>query len=900
MDEKNQEPVINIYGVTKEGDSVLCRVHGFLPYAYFLVSPGITEFHLGRFKRYISDCLGEDRSVITKCEIVRRCNLYGYNEEETFVKVTLTNPYKLSKLGDAVKNFQIFESNLDFTLRFMIDTKIVGMSWIELPAGFYQGNSRDSTRNHHEVDVCYEKIISHPPEGHMATIAPLRILSFDIECTGLESKTNEVIQIANVVSVHGEKEPCAKVIFTLDGCSAIEGAKVRSFRTEGELLMAWRDFIIEADPDIFTGYNINGFDFPFLIDRASLLGLNGFPYFGRNDKTRCRVIVKETTTKALGTRVTKVIYIPGRTLFDICEVIRRNYGLRQYTLKFVCQHFLEGEEKIDLPYEEIPLLQKGSNDDRRRIAEYCLKDAELPLLLMDKLMCLINHIELARVTGVPLSYLLTRGQQIKVLSQLYRKATFEWYVIPVIKSDLGVDDDDGYVGATVIEPNTGFYDIPIATLDFASLYPSIMQAHNLCYSTYLSPNMIEERQLVRGRDYLVTPNGDAFLSISTRKGLLPRILEDLIAARKRAKDELKKETDPFKRAVLDGRQLALKISANSVYGFTGALRGYLPCQAIAASVTAFGRKMIKKTRRLIWARYTVSNGYEHDAKVLYGDTDSVMVKFGYSDLAKVMKLGEEAAEYVSSYFEHPIKLEFEKVYFPYLLIGKKRYVGLKYTDPCGSGRLDVKGIDIVRRDRCGLIQEVMQSCLDAIMVNRDVDEAVSIVHQAIGELLQCNVNIKLLTFTGGWCKSEYDRDPPHVAVAKKMMLRDLNVIFGPGDRITYVIAAGVKGSPVSVRAEDPGFVQANNIPIDVVYYLEAMKRSLVVIFSPIYGGNNKEEGDKKAKKILFTGEHMNRVVKKIPDLTRTAFAGFTVTKRCKSCKNPLKDNACSTCNILII
>ena len=214
----------------------------------------------------------------------------------------------------------------------MIDTNIVGMSWIELPAGSYTNHSQGSSHCQYEVDVSYDQIISHPTEGQMAAIAPLRILSFDIESTGLNSKTSKTIQIANVVTVHGEAEPRTKVIFTLGGCSDIEGAIVRSFKDERSLLMAWRDFVVEADPDVFTGYNINGFDFPFLVERAELLGLGGFPYFGRDDETRCRVRNKETTTKAYGTRETKVVDIPGRTLLDMCEIIRRDHKLPSYKL----------------------------------------------------------------------------------------------------------------------------------------------------------------------------------------------------------------------------------------------------------------------------------------------------------------------------------------------------------------------------------------------------------------------------------------------------------------------------------------------------------------------------------------------------------------------------------------
>lgn len=148
-------------------------------------------------------------------------------------------------------------------------------------------------------------------------------------------------------------------------------------------------------------------------------------------------------------------------------------------------------------------------------------------------------------------------------------------------------DEVQYEGATVIEPNKGYYDVPIATLDFASLYPSIMMAHNLCYTTLIDETMIKALKLQEGVDYVKTPNNgksrgievqlikrlsflapqsDFFVKSSKRQGLLPTVLQDLLGARKRAKADLKKETDPFKRAVLDGRQLALKVSRAVHFG----------------------------------------------------------------------------------------------------------------------------------------------------------------------------------------------------------------------------------------------------------------------------------------------------------------------------------------------
>ncbi len=181
---------------------------------------------------------------------------------------------------------------------------------------------------------------------------------------------------------------------------------------------------------------------------------------------------------------------------------------------------------------------------------------------------------------------------------------------------------------------------------------------------------------------------------------------------------MKEETDEFRKKVLDGRQNALKISANSVYGFTGAQVGKLPCLEISQSVTSFGREMIEKTKVLIETEFTINKGYEHDAKVIYGDTDSVMIKFGVKTLEEAMKLGRLAATTVSASFPPPIKLEFEKCYYPYLLINKKRYAGLYFTRPDKYDKMDCKGIETVRRDNCELVASLINTCLEKLLIER--------------------------------------------------------------------------------------------------------------------------------------------------------------------------------------
>ena len=165
------------------------------------------------------------------------------------------------------------------------------------------------------------------------------------------------------------------------------------------------------------------------------------------------------------------------------QFIIREHKLRSYTLNAVSATFL-GEQKEDVHYSMIAQLHSQDEYARRRLAIYCIKDAYLPLHLMNQLQALVNTTEIVRVCGIPLQYLFSRGQQIKVASQLYRKCKALGYLIPTEARSQG--SDGKYEGAVVLEPTRGYYTNPVAVLDFASLYPSIMMAHNLCYTTLMS------------------------------------------------------------------------------------------------------------------------------------------------------------------------------------------------------------------------------------------------------------------------------------------------------------------------------------------------------------------------------------------------------------------------------
>ncbi|GAA5977284.1 hypothetical protein JCM5350_002416 [Sporobolomyces pararoseus] len=900
-------PEIRAFGVTKEGNSVLLHVKGFLPYFWVAAPKGFTSADCTPLLEFLNTNHFNGTRPVRQVSLANKRSLWGYKGDAVspFIKITAADTKVYTKIRGAFERGEVvfkdffdgsslmtFESNIAYTLRFMIDHSIVGMNWLELKVGQWSFVKNPLSNCQYEIECDHSAIISHAAEGDWSNIAPLRILSFDIECAGRkgifpEPEIDPVIQIANMVTRQGESKPFIRNVFTLNTCANIVGSEVLEHKKESDLLAAWQKFVEEVDPDLIIGYNTSQFDIPYLMDRAKALKVTGFPYLGRLKGVKSEVKDTHFSSKAYGNRDSKETGMDGRLQLDMLQVMQRDYKLRSYTLNSVCAHFL-GEQKEDVHHSIITDLQNGNAESRRRLAVYCLKDAYLPQRIMDKLMSFINYIEMARVTGIPFNYLISRGQQIKVISQLYRKALETGYVVPALKQE---GSDEQYEGATVLEPEAGYYDVPIATLDFASLYPSIMQAHNLCYTTLLDAKIAQALQLKEGVDYVRTPNNDLFVKAHRRKGLLPTILEDLLSARKRARAELKNEKDPFKRAVLDGRQLALKISANSVYGFTGATIGKLPCLPISMSVTAYGREMIEKTKQEVQDKFNVANGYSHDATIIYGDTDSVMVRFGTPNLDEAMRLGAEAAEYVTSKFINPIKLEFEKVYYPYLLISKKRYAGLYWTKPDKYDKMDTKGIETVRRDNCRLVVTVIDTCLRKMLIERDVKGAEDYAKQIISDLLMNKVDLSQLVITKALAKADYAVKQAHVELAERMKKRDAGSAPALGDRVAYVIIKSTKDARAYEKSEDPLYVLENNIPIDTKYYLDQqLSKPLMRIFEPILG--------EKASSLL-AGDHTRTVSIVAPTVGGLMkFAVKTVT--CLGCRTPLRPNSlnqavCSNC-----
>jgi len=337
---------------------------------------------------------------------------YQFNASRDFIIVYCAMPSLVPNLkrcfdeGIYVNGAQVrgqtYESNVIFALRFMIDNNIQGADWVELPAGKYsvRPESAKKSKCTLEVDVFFNEIVPHACDTpRWSSIAPVRILSFDIECQGRkghfpEPQIDPVIQIASTVTLQGSDHPIIRNVFTLNTCLPIVGAQVISSETEAEMLLKWRDFVVACDPDILTGYNIANFDLPYLLNRAKTLEksdarLKGFPYISRIKGSRA--VMRDTTfqSSAYGKRESVETTINGRVIFDVLPYMFRNHKLSSYSLNSVSAEFL-GQQKEDVHHSAIADLQMGSDADRRRLAVYCLKDAYLPQQLLNKLAVIVK------------------------------------------------------------------------------------------------------------------------------------------------------------------------------------------------------------------------------------------------------------------------------------------------------------------------------------------------------------------------------------------------------------------------------------------------------------------------------------------------------------------------------
>jgi DNA polymerase elongation subunit (family B) len=810
----------------------------------------------------------------------------------------------------------------------------------------------------------------------------------------------------------GEREPYYNNMIVLGKCSdtpEVPNSEIIWKRKEKNVLLEWTKLIQKEDPDIIIGYNIFGFDWKFLINRAKELKvLDEFLQLGRNKNEICD-IKETTTTVASGTYDLMYVKIPGRIQIDLYNYFRKNENLPAYKLDYVASYFIgdsvydytNQEDKCIIHSKNLTGLKKGhyicfeiighssdkyrqgkkfviedidlvnktfivndnididkakkvrwclakddvspqdifrlSNegpDEKAIVAKYCFQDCNLVHNLLYKNDIFTAMAEQANICSVPIDFVAMRGQGIKLLSFIAKECATKKMCMPVIAKD---SSNSGYEGAIVLPPKPGLYiDNPVAVNDYSSLYPSCMISENISHDSKVWTKeydldgklikIVGERNSkgdfiydnIEGYKYVnvtydtykyirKTPSSAAEKIIcgskicrfaqfpNNEKGIMPTVLEELLASRKATRKLIKYKTittkdgkqysgliskneeettivdskckttikninidsivdtyDDFMKNVFDKRQLSKKIVANSLYGQSGAKTSSFYDKDIAASTTATGRKLLLYAKRIVEECYgdivveTKNYGkVKSNATYIYGDTDSVFFSFNLTELDGTKIIGKkaleitielaiQAGELASKFLKGPHDLEYEKTFDPFLLLSKKRYVGMLYETNPNKCKMKSMGIVLKRRDNAPCVKDCYGEVVNILMKGGTVDQSVTFVKGYLQNMVDEQIDISKLIITkslNGFYKNP--EGIAHKVLADRMGKRDSGNKPSVGSRIPYVyIKTKGKVKLQGDRIEHPDFIKKNNLKPDYSFYItNQIMKPVIQIFN---------------------------------------------------------------------
>jgi DNA polymerase elongation subunit (family B) len=470
------EYTIRCFGVTKAGASVTCTIKGFKPFFYVKVSDSFNSVKLHHFLNHVesSYCLKGYPNALAKENgkhksiIVKKKDIFGFTNgrEYKFVKLVFSNyvalmksryifkkPVHIQNVTKTQTKFKLYESNFEGYMRYCHIKEILMAGWIKLPFGKYSVTS-DSASTQLEVEIDRKSVISLREKQD---IAPFLQASWDIEVyshdytfpdpnrkikkDGKVIHPNVIFQIATTYKYYNDDDTLVKHLLTLKKCAKIDEPNVivEECKTEKELIKKWVDTIANMDPDIFYTYNGDSFDCMYLIERAVLHGLlssdkkSGYVVekLSRLQDTSCVIKKEYFSSSAYGDSEFNRLYIPGRLNYDL--LIHYKRGMTKYPsykLDYIANEILkEGKHEVGVK-EIFGYYEDGSPEKIKEIGAYCIQDTELLQKLVDKQLILTNIMQLANVTYVPIGFLTTKGQTIKVYSQLLRKARQLDFLVP--------------------------------------------------------------------------------------------------------------------------------------------------------------------------------------------------------------------------------------------------------------------------------------------------------------------------------------------------------------------------------------------------------------------------------------------------------------------------------------
>ena len=724
----------------------------FEPYFYLYTED------LDDAKKEIERLAVEEKGVVYKVKRIEKAKMILSGKETELLKIICNHPTDVPVLREEIKKFGItYEHNIPFTRRYIIDNGLLPLGVVE-----FEREGKELKR--------ITKI-------HDAPSLKFNTMAFDIETYNPQGAPRPGKDPVIMISYAAES---AGVLTT----RRINKPFVHACADEKEMIGRFCGLLKEKNVEILIGYNSSQFDLPYLKDRAAALKI---PLPLGRDGSSFRLQRRGLITKA---KITGRIHID---LFHIIRFLATIGSLKtfKYTLTEVYSE-ITGKKKKVLPKLEI---WKYWDDHLKcgELAEYSLNDAVATKELADRLLPM--EYEISKLSKVPLFDICGSSTGTIVEQLLMNRAHWENMVVPnqPKEEEITARAASPAVGAFVKMPEPGIYD-NLVVFDFRSLYPSIIISHNIDPFT-LNCDCC--------KDAFVSPVGHRFCR--KKKGLIPSVLGELLQKRaeiKRRMKTLKPGSDEYIQ--LDARQQALKITANSFYGYLLYPRSRWYSKEAGESTTAWGRHYIQETMK---------KAEEAGFKVLYGDTDSLMLLLG--DRKKKDAL--EFVDRINSELPERMELELEGFYTRGVFVSKKaeaKGAKKKYAMIGEDGRVKIRGFELVRRDWAGVAKSVQEQVLGAILKEGSKEKAVKIVMDKIDELRAGNTPLDELVIYTQLKKriGKYEITSPELEAAKKAMKAGMPV--EEGSLISYVITR--KGTSISDKAMPADQAQ----DYDADYYID--------------------------------------------------------------------------------
>ena len=928
------EGIIHIFGLTPASKSIHVEVSGFTPYMYMELPGEIdwTEVRKQSILSTIADLPGEIQPT-TKSFMYKR-KLYHAN----VVKVGDTYEYKkypylfvafpnkeaqfefmkkmrygiyIAALGRKIR-FKFHEQDATPVLQMTACRKLPMTGWID-GSGKIQHDMMNTSYCDFEYQVRWETLSPCTDSTILMIIPNPKVLMFDCEANSSNIATmpnnrpdDKLFQISFAVMTHGNYDEKGAPIVekhilslgTLLQDKVGDDVVLHTYQCEGDLLVDFSRLICEINPQIIGGYNILGWDFEYMIKRAKLTGVfSEFTKFGALRGVEAKEKKISWSSSAFNSQNFTMLDAPGRLLIDMLPIVRRDFKLSRYDLGSVATEIL-GQTKDPLTHKGIfKCYRMMTPQSMSLVARYCVQDSNVTLLLFEKLKSWIGSCQLSNTFNVPIIDLYTQGQQWKIYSQVY-KLCLERNIV-VEKDAYTCAANESYTGAIVLDPVPGMFE-DIVIFDFASLYPSVMIAKNICYSTLvIDPDIPDEDcHVMKWHDCIGGPHDTVKRNTKVKKiiccdrkyrflkkpvGILPSLLMYLTSERKKTNAELKLVEEDIKKCidpavkfakqqyaiVLNLKQLSLKISSNSIYGGMGVTKGRLPFMPGAMCTTAGGRDALMLAKKTITEKFP--------GQSIYGDTDSLMYHYtdetpykvdGKTDSAKLVAHSKAVAAEVTKDFPEPMKLEFECACKDFLMITKKKYVTALF-----GGKQKRRGIMVQRRDNAPCCRNIYEGILKMIFEHKPEKDVEVYVIESLNEIYSHKFSTRDYAITKSikeidQYKIKYpDKDPvkrakqyrnkfldpdrhtdadyllrslpAHVQLAERMRRRGMFV--EAGSRLEYIvsIAGGIKGKMwQKIESVDYYRDHSDIIRLDMSYYCKSLVNPGDQLMEVRYGKKN--------------------------------------------------------------